>query len=486
MRSIMDAYYDPQFSPNSHGFREGKGCKTALKDIYCSWTGTKWFIEGDIKGCFDNIEHSILLDTLRDKIQDGRFLNLINNLLTAGYLEQWNYRPTLSGTPQGGIISPLLANIYMDRLDKFVEMTLVPEFTRGQEKRRKTKEYQRLGNAISRFPKDGPVEKLIALKREKKKTRCRDPFDPEYRRLRYIRYADDFLLGFAGPKDEAEEIKNRIGTFLRDQLKLELSPEKTLITHAGTEQARFLGYGITVPDGPHFHGGIKLRIPIQKLESKVAEYMRDGKAIHRAQLLSESDFDIVARYGSEYRGIVEYYALAENRFWLHRLRRVVELSMLKTLAGKHKSSVVKMARKYRSMVNDRGKMMRCYEVIIERPGKNPLVARCLGMRLQKQPHLDVIDGLTFPTHYFNIRSELIDRLLADQCEVCGSTENVEVHHIRKLADLKVKGRREVPLWKQRMASRRRKTEVLCEKCHDAIHRGDNPRGRRNDADGKNR
>jgi len=477
MRSIMEAYYEPQFSPNSHGFRPGKGCQTALKDIFVAWTGTKWFVEGDIKGCFDNIDHSILLQTLGEKIHDGRFLNLVNNLLTAGYLEDWKYRPTLSGTPQGGIISPLLANIYMDRLDKFVEETLVPEFTRGKAKRKYTREYQRLANAINRFPEGGSVETLLTLKREKARTKCRDPFDPEYRRLRYIRYADDFLLGLAGTKDEAKEIKERIGEFLRDHLKLELSPEKTLITHAGSEQARFLGYGITVPNGPFFRGAsVKLRIPIQKLEEKIARYTRDGKPIHRPEMLSESDFDIIARYGSEYRGITGYYAVAVNRGWLHRLRRVLELSMLKTLAGKHKSSVAKMARKYRSITLAGGKWMRCYMATIPRPGKDPLFARCLGISLKRQPYSDIIDRPESPTHNYNLRSELITRLLAEKCEACGSTENIEVHHVRKLADLQVKGQKEIPLWKKRMISRCRKTEVLCRHCHDALHRGEDPRG----------
>ena len=132
MRSILEAYYEPQFSPHSHGFRPGRGCHTALKEIIQAWTGTKWFIEGDIKGCFDNIDHTILMSILREKIHDNRFLNLVDNLLKAGYLEEWKYRPTLSGTPQGGIVSPLLANIYLDRLDKFVEQTLVPEYTKGK------------------------------------------------------------------------------------------------------------------------------------------------------------------------------------------------------------------------------------------------------------------------------------------------------------------------------------------------------------------
>lgn len=137
MRSILEAYYEPQFSENSHGFRPQHGCHTALADIQRAWHGTKWFIEGDIKGCFDNIDHEVLLSLLREKIRDNRFLILVSNLLKAGYLEDWRYNKTHSGTPQGGVISPILANIHLDRLDKYVEGTLIPEFTRGKVRKAK-------------------------------------------------------------------------------------------------------------------------------------------------------------------------------------------------------------------------------------------------------------------------------------------------------------------------------------------------------------
>src|SRR5262249_49563344 len=150
----------------------------------------------DIKGCFDNIDHSVLLTILREKIHDERFLTLIENLLKSGYLEQWNYRPTLSGTPQGGIISPLLANIYLDKLDKFVETSLIPANTRGK-RRKASKEWKRVDNLLRRHP-ELDEETRQKLRKERGKLQATDPTDPNYRRLRYIRYADDFLLGFAG------------------------------------------------------------------------------------------------------------------------------------------------------------------------------------------------------------------------------------------------------------------------------------------------
>jgi group II intron reverse transcriptase/maturase len=343
MRSLMEAYYEPQFSDRSHGFRPGRGCHTALRDIHVAWKGTVWYIEGDIKGCFDNIDHSVLLSILREKIQDNRFLALVEKLLKAGYLEQRTYRPTLSGTPQGGIVSPLLANIYLDRLDKYVEGTLIPEFTRGGRKK-DDREYGRLRAQIRRSEKRGDSEEALeSLRRKARTLRSRDPLDPDYRRLRYIRYADDFMLGLDGPKEEAEAIKGRLRDFLRDRLKLELSPEKTLVTHGTTESARFLGYEITRRNARgKAHGQSVLRIPNQVIEEKIRRYSAHGKPIHRPELINESDLAIIDLYGQEFRGFVQYYAHARNRYWLNRLQWYMRASLLKTLARKHTSTASKM------------------------------------------------------------------------------------------------------------------------------------------------
>jgi group II intron reverse transcriptase/maturase len=475
MRSILEAYYEPQFSPNSHGFRPGRGCHTALKEIFHTWTGTRWFIEGDIKGCFDHIDHTVLLSIIREKIHDDRFLILVGNLLEAGYLEKWDYRPTLSGTPQGGIASPLLANIYMDRLDDFVEKILIPRYTRGAIRRR-NKDYIRLIAQIRKLRNDGADEiSLKPLKNEAKRIGHGDQYDPDYRRLRYIRYADDFLLGLTGPKDEAEEIKVELEQFLRDHLKLELSPEKTLITHAGTERARFLGYDIGVntilADGKSMPGRIQLRLPIQKLEAKIAKYMRNGKPTHRTELRNGSDFSIVEKYGGEFRGIVQYYAFAKNRYWFHHLQWVMGLSLLKTLAHKHRSTVRKMARRLTAEIYHQGRMRRCFEVKLGRPGKEPLIARFGGIRLTTDPFVYIEDRLADQDRTPAPRAELITRLLADTCELCGSREEIQIHHVRKLADLNVKGRRERPNWMFTMAALKRKTLVVCKRCHVAIHAG---------------
>ena len=233
IRIIMEAYYEPQFSDRSHGFRPGRGCHTALGNVVDYWSGVRWFVEGDIKGCFDNIDHDVLLSVLGEKLHDNRFLRLLKYLLKAGYMEDWKYGRTLSGTPQGGVISPILSNIYLDRLDKYVENTLIPAHTRGT-KRRRHPEYTRLINRMQYRKRVGHRRIVASLRKQLQKLPSRDPNDPGYRRLRYVRYADDFVLGFSGPKVEAEQIKESLRTFLRDSLKLELSKDKTLITHATT------------------------------------------------------------------------------------------------------------------------------------------------------------------------------------------------------------------------------------------------------------
>jgi group II intron reverse transcriptase/maturase len=244
LRLILEAYYEPHFSDHSHGFRPGRGPHTALREIHYTWKGATWFIEGDISQCFDNLDHELLLHSLSEDIHDTRFLKLLRDLLDAGYMEEWTYGETLSGVPQGGIVSPILSNILLDKLDKFVENTLIPQYTRGAVRKRNP-EYNKLWAASQRQRQKGNTKEAERLRNEAQKLPTAVTDDPDYRRLKYVRYADDFLLGFIGPKSEAEAIKQHLKVFLRDELKLGLSEEKTLITHARSDAARFLGYGAT-------------------------------------------------------------------------------------------------------------------------------------------------------------------------------------------------------------------------------------------------
>jgi group II intron reverse transcriptase/maturase len=276
IRSLLEAYYEPQFSDRSHGFRPGRGCHTALEEIQRQWRGTVWFIEGDITDCFGSLDHSIMRSMLAEDIRDGRFLRLIDGLLRAGYLEDWRYHETLSGAPQGGILSPLLSNIYLNRLDRYVEKTLLPVYNRG-DRRRPYLPYMRLHKAVWKLERKGLREGTRQMRRELQQLPSRDPHDPDYRRLRYIRYCDDWLLGYTGTRREAEDIKGKIGRFLGYRMNLKLSEPKTLITHGRTEPARFLGYEIVVHNDDTKHdrhghrcinGQIGLKMPMSVVRAK--------------------------------------------------------------------------------------------------------------------------------------------------------------------------------------------------------------------------
>ncbi len=295
VRMLLEAYYEPQFSDRSHGFRPGRGCHTALTEVAKTWTGTTWFIEGDIADCFGSLDHEVMVKTLAERIHDGRFLRLVRNMLRAGYLEDWEWNATLSGAPQGGVVSPILSNIYLDRLDSFVVATLIPEYTRGAH-RAPNPAYGRVTQAIRRARGRGDRDTVRTLRKQQRALPSVDPDDPGYRRLRYIRYADDHLLGFTGPKAEAEEIKRRLAEFLRDDLKLELSADKTLITHARTGAAKFLSYEITVQHSDtkttrgrrSINGGIGLRVPAAMVNAKRAQYLQRGKPAKRTYLRGSS------------------------------------------------------------------------------------------------------------------------------------------------------------------------------------------------------
>ena len=467
IRLLLGAYYEPRFSGRSHGFRPGRGCHTALSEVAAKWTGTTWFIEGDISDCFGSLDHSVMLSILAENIRDNRFLRLIRQMLQAGYLEDWEWNATLSGCPQGGVASPILSNIYLDRLDKFAETVLIPEYTRGGF-RKDNPEYGRVRMAAARAQRRGDRQTASALRKRLRGLPRGDPRDPGFRRLHYTRYADDHLLGFTGPRAEAEQIKDRLAAFLRDDLKLALSPEKTLITHARTGAARFLGYEITTQHSRcrrKVNGVISLRVPRQVIKAKCAPYSKLGKPERRTELINCDDLTIISTYGSEYRGLVQYYLLAGDVWRLKRLRWAAETSMLKTLAAKHESSVTKMARKYKATIATPHGLRTCFQATVERAGKKPLVARFGGIPLKRQKKAVIDDRLPAPPAS---RKELVTRLRAGWCELCEQRGRVEVHQIRRLADL-AGNRQPQPEWAQLMARRRRKTLVVCPDCHQRIH-----------------
>lgn len=486
IRMVLEAYYENKFSKYSHGFRPYRSCHTALKQIHHSWKGTKWFIEGDIKGCFDNIDHRILLQILARDIKDNRFLKLIRQMLQAGYLEKWQYHATYSGTPQGGIVSPILANIFLNELDQFIEGELIPAYSKGR-RRRINPEYDRIKARMYHARKKGKKELVKELEKQRRQIPSGDPSDPDYRCLRYSRYADDFLLGFVGPRTEAEEIKQKIGNFLKT-IKLNLSEEKTLVTHATTQAARYLGYEIRVvldnnqktkqdkQHTRHVSRAINM-LPVLSVPEQVArhwkmKYTKNGKPTNRPELLQCSDFEIVMTYGNELRGIVNYYSMAYNvAKSFHPVKYMFMESAARTLANKHKTSRAKIFAKYKRTSEHGVKAL-----IVEAPNPNhpdkPHYAK-LGeqnIRTSFDTGIQVQDQLGT---LFVDRNELVRRLLADTCELCGSKDRIAVHHVRKLADIKKKyiGRKSSPDWAKFMLARNRKTVVVCHKCHVEIHAG---------------
>src|SRR5467141_1080600 len=473
VRLLLEAYYEPGFSDLSHGFRKRRGCHTALRKIHDTWTGTVWFIEGDICDCFGSLDHEILLMILAGKIHDQRFLRLIRHMLKAGYLEDWEYRETLSGCPQGGVVSPILSNIYLHKLDEFIEQELIPQYTRGIS-RKDNPEYKRIQRQLAAARRRGDRAAARDLGKQLRRLPSKDPMDPGYRRLRYLRYADDHLLGFTGPKAEAEQIKARLAKFLRETLGLELSQQKTLITHARSQSARFLGYHVRIQHCDtkltrgrrEANGKIALRVPPDVIKAQCARYRQHGKPWHRPRLQNLDDYDIVRIYGAEYRGVANYYLLAQNAWRLGTLEWNAETSMLKTLAAKHRSTVTTMAARHKAKIETRDGLRTCFEARKHREGKQDLVARFGGISLQQDRRAVIRDPAPAPAPY--PRKELVRRLRKQECELCETGTTVAVHQVTGLRALGKPGPGQ-PVWAALMARMRRKTLIVCAACHDWIH-----------------
>ena len=488
VRMILEAIYEGHFETTSHGFRPKRSCHTALLHIQKTFNGAKWFIEGDIKGFFDNIDHDVLVGILRERISDDRFIRLIRKFLKAGYVEDWTFHNTYSGTPQGGIVSPILANIYLDKLDKYVK-EYIQHFDKGT-KRRPGKESNDLANERKRTVrklkkiKDGTekaalVARLKAIEQERAAFPNGDEMDESYRRLKYIRYADDFILGVIGSKEDALRIKEDIKSFLSESLALELSEEKTLITHTG-KSAKFLGYEITVTRNNHqrrdvqgrlrrtYGKRVRLNVSMATLRDKLLEYgameikLRNGKEIWkpkcRSGLIFNDDLEILDRYNRETVGFCNYYLIANNCVVLHNFRYIMEYSMYKTFAGKYRSTVRKINKKYR--------YNKLFTVKYEQKG---VIKSRTFYKTSFKRRTTAFNGSCDIEPYSIAdvsRTNLTDRLKAEKCELCGATGKLIMHHVRNLKDLKGK-----ESWERLMSARKRKTIALCPSCHRLRHLG---------------
>lgn len=494
----LEAIYEPNFKDSSHGFRPKRSCHSALAQIEKQFIGTKWFIEGDIKSFFDEIDHKILIKILRKRIHDETLLGIINKFLKAGYIEYVRNYKTYSGTPQGGILSPILANIYLNELDEFME-ELTKEFNKGFPKS-KTRHPQyrlhdtrvtRLKKKIKQAKENGEMdlasqltEELKLEIKEREKYPYYSPMCDKFKTLKYVRYADDFLIGIIGSKADALLLKEQISNFLSQELKLNLSQEKTLITHS-SKFARFLGYDVVINRSNDFtvRNGIKRRNHNMKVKFYVPHELWRNKLIelraldiinkkgckgiwkpkHRPELAFLDDLEILKKYNDEIRGIYNYYKYANNSTVLQKFYYIMEYSLYKTFANKYKSSIGKIKNKYCknrvftvSYKNKKGDTKYCY-------------LYNQGFKTQpfpSKPEANAYEMDTLPNaEYSYTRTSLIDRLSANKCELCGITSvDLYMHHVRKLADLKNKS-----FWEKMMISRARKTIAVCFDCHNNIH-----------------
>jgi len=495
VRMILESIYEPIFCTTSHGFRLKRSCHTALQYVKRNFTGVKWFVEGDIKGCFDNVDHHVLVKILRRRISDEHFIGLIWKFLKAGYMEDWVYYNTYSGTPQGSLISPILANIYLNELDKYVS-DYAKIFNRGNH-RRINPEYDNLRSA--RRGKQQWLERNQSKVSEEKQAEIKtqiqnltqqlrtmpsgDPMDSEYRRIVYVRYADDFLIGIIGSKEDARRVKADVAAFIGGQLHLEMSDEKTLITH-GNDFARFLGYDITTSNEQNsirtraghamrfFPGRIKLYVPKEKWLNRLLSYgalkINYDKAngnkevwepVKRGGLIRLDDLEILNQYNAEVRGLYNYYRLAYNATVLNSFIYVMKFSMYKTFVGKYRTSMRKIIRKY---CRD-GDFTVAYQT---KNGEKSTVFYNQGTRYNDKVGTDDPDRIGRAIENRNYTS-LIDRLKGNVCEWCDTeSTDIEIHHVRKLKDLSGKAE-----WERHMIARKRKTLALCHSCHVKLHNG---------------
>lgn len=476
IRLLLEAYYEPKFSESSHGFRPQRGCHTALRMVGQKGHGTKWFIEGDIKACFDRIDHTVLLNILKKDFKDNRFISLIERLLQAGYLENWVYYKTFSGVPQGSIIGPILTNLVLNKLDEFMEKEMIAQFNKGIH-RRNNLDYKKVCNKIGRLKKKGQWNEVKKCRQTLRTMPSGMPNDPDFRRLWYVRYADDWLAGVTGTKEEAETIRDKIREFLKQELKLELSEEKTLITHAKSESAKFLGYHIRtlqcdakITNGKRsINGGISFTVPPNVIKEKRAKYLKNGKIIHRPERIINEPYSIVSQYQSEYRGLVQYYKMAQNIRRLSLIRHTMEVSLVKTLANKYKTTCAKIYKKYGTTIRIAEGSYKVLQVVVPREGKNPLKTHFGAIPLIIDKRAQINDKKLV---LHQQRTEIVERLLANKCELCGSKDSIEMHHIRKLSDIKPKNGKPVEKWKYQMIARQRKSLAVCQKCHNKIHNGE--------------
>lgn len=490
IRMLLESIYEPNFSDASHGFRPQKSCHTALTKIQKTFTGAKWFVEGDIKACFDSFDHHVLIDILRKRIDDEAFISLMWKFLKAGYMEQWQYHMTYSGTPQGSGMSPILANIYLNELDRYMgeykARFYKPTRTANPAHRNMASKIfyykaknDKVWDDLSVEEKKECARTLRQMRSEQRKLPTHPVQETSYKAIQHVRYADDFIVGVIGSHEDAKKLKQDLTVFLKEKLGLTLSTEKTKITNTA-ENARFLGYDISVSRSQDikrlkngkrqrvYSGVVQLRMPLEKWTAKLLEYgairikkdesgKERWKTMPRGKLINRTDIEILSRYNSEIRGLYNYYAIAGNVSTLNHFSSRMKYSMLKTFGSKYRCKVRKIKERYVK----NGEFTVAYKT---KSGMKESVYYHDGFRKKTEPALGQVDMLDIYKKYDKPNSLAI-RLHTNKCELCGmDCDGLEMHQVRRLKDLN--GEQE---WERIMLQRRRKTLAVCPSCHIEIH-----------------
>jgi len=474
---VLEPIYECIFLENSHGFRPSRGCHTAIKTVRNWFHGVTWVIKSDIAGCFSSVDHNVLLNIIRERVKCDKTIALIRNLLEAGYIDLKIFCESKLGVPQGSSLSPLLCNIYLHKLDVFMA-ELKQEFTHPEKKSRKANpEYRALQRRLQKTP--DPAEKLELIQKLRKIS-SKDPLDSDYRRLFYVRYADDFLIGITGSQREAVDVLDRVRSFLSEELKISLKESKTHIVHFKKQAIFFLGttiYGISRTEKPIRtvkHSGwstsIKVRVtprvglhaPIKILLDKLCKnkfIKRNKLGVYKPTALRRvvnfDHADIVGYYNSVARGLMNFFSFVDN---YTRIGAIVKYHLLHSCAL---TLALKYKLRYKAKVFKRfGKKLKC-------PESNKEFYIPKDFRRTNEFKVNPPDANTLISRRWN--NKLTKSNLFKACVICGAMP-VEMHHVRKIRDLKGKFKsKKLDFFHMQMASINRKQVPLCSAHHKALH-----------------
>jgi group II intron reverse transcriptase/maturase len=485
MRMILEAIYEPSFSELSFGFRLGRGCHDALSHVERKFRWVDHVVEGDIAQAYPTIDHHILVKLLSKRIDDPRFLRLTWKLLGCGVLDEDRKIWSKTGVPQGSIVSPILANIYYHELDEFVQKLKEQwETPTTNRKNRKSKSYKSLEYQINKVSKEMRThlpqskerqllaKRLKTLRAERLET---DSLKDKITRIEYVRYADDWMVGIAGNRELAVQIKDELTIFMKDTLAQELHPAKTKITNLRKGNAHFLGYEIFLPRNRPIstykgkrvrtirRGQPQLRfdLPVDKVTQRYAErgYLKQLpdriRPISRASYSVLEDHVIVSHYRKIWLGLLNYYSGCTNRGRLQYIHYLLHMSCAMTLGHRHRTSCSKIFRKH-------GKFL---TVKVPHTDKTISFPYKTSWKISERRWL-CGKQVTMPVHRY---ANLVSRSsLGLPCTICDSNSDpVEMHHVKhvKKEGFRYKG------FRQQMALLNRKQVPLCKNCHKKVHAG---------------